>query len=202
MPPEDRRRRRSRRLLSEAFVALVLERGFAAVKVEDIAERADVGRATFYTHYTDKDALFDEIVTDLVGRMQERLEPTLVASAEGFTGKPVLELFRHAAEERDAYRILLRGEGDGRALRRFVEDRTGAAAEIFEARAAANGTTLRIDGRVLARAWVGEMLAVMEWWLESEDRMSPEDVTAMLLNLSLRGRYWASGFDGEPQLHP
>ncbi|MEU2257678.1 TetR/AcrR family transcriptional regulator [Nocardia xishanensis] len=199
---EDRRTRRTRRLLREAFVSLVLERGYAGITVEDITTRADVGRATFYTHYTDKDALLDGIVTDLIEEMQRRLQPLIVGSVEGFTGKPVLELFRHAAEERDAYRVILRGEGDGRALRRFTEDRTAAAAQIFSARAAAQGVELRIDADVLARAWVGEVLATLQWWLESGSALSAEQITDQLLNLSLRGRYWASGFDDESPTRP
>lgn len=201
MASEDRRARRSRRLLRESFVSLVLERGFSAVTVEDIAARADVGRATFYTHYSDKDALLDQIVSDLIDDMNARMAPLVSTSTEGFTGKPVLEMFRHVAEERAAYRVVLRGEGDGRALRRFTEDRVAAAVEVFTGRAASTGVTLRIDAQLLARAWVGELVAVMQWWLETESTLTPEEITETLLDLSLRGRYWASGFDGEPSAH-
>ncbi|MCU1643364.1 MAG: TetR/AcrR family transcriptional regulator [Nocardia sp.] len=180
------------------MVSLVLERGYAGVTVEDITGRADLGRATFYTHFTDKDDLLNKVVTDLTEELEQRLRPLVPASSAGFTGKPVLELFRHAAEERDTYRVILRGEGDGRALRRFVDDRSAAAAEIFAARAEAHGNTPKIDLDVLARAWVGEQIAVLQWWLETDPPpLSPEEVTEMLLNLSLRGRYWASGFEVE-----
>lgn len=55
----DRRVRRTERLLKQAFRELVAEKGFAAVTVRDIAERADVNRGTFYAHYPDKYALLD-----------------------------------------------------------------------------------------------------------------------------------------------
>ncbi|WP_369232352.1 TetR/AcrR family transcriptional regulator [Streptomyces sp. R21] len=201
MSPEvgDRRVRRSRRLLRDALVSLVLERGYADIKVEDITERADLGRATFYSHYTDKDDLLGQVVTDLQEELDRRLRPLVPADAQGFTGKPVLEMFRHADEERDAYRVVLRGEGDGRALRQLVEARTQAAAAVFSARAEHFGVTPRIDVEVLARAWVGEQISVLQWWLETDPRpLSPEAVTEMLLDLSLRGRYWANGFEGRP----
>lgn len=201
MPPEtgDRRVRRTRRLLRDALVSLSLERGYATVTVEDITERADLGRATFYKHYTDKDDLLDRVVTDLLDELQDRLRPLVQASEVGFTGKPALEIFRHADEERDAYRMVLRGEGDGRALRQFTQAQTEATADVFRARAAHEGVTPRISVDVLARAWVGEQLAVLAWWLEQDPRpMPPEDATRMLLDLSLRGRYWANGFEGDP----
>jgi AcrR family transcriptional regulator len=198
---EDRRVRRTRKLLRDALVALTLERGYGGVKVEDITERADVGRATFYTHYPDKDALLTQIVAELIEDLHERLRPLVTASSTGFTGKPVLEMFRHAAEERDVYRVILRGEGDGKALRMFMDERSTAAARVFRARAEFHGVTPRMSVDVLARAWTGEQIAVLQWWLESDPPpLSPEDVTDMLLNLSLRGRYWANGFDGVPTL--
>ncbi|MET8796918.1 TetR/AcrR family transcriptional regulator [Nocardia sp. NPDC004568] len=155
-------------------------------------------RATFYTHYTDKDDLLNHIVTDLIDELQERQRPLVSTSSVGFTGKPILEMFRHAAEERDTYRVILRGEGDGRALRRFIDDRAAIAAVVFAARAEAQGATSNIDIDLLARAWVGERITVLQWWLEPETpTMSPEEVTNMLRDLSLRGRFRASGFEGE-----
>lgn len=193
---EDRRTRRSRRALGSALVELVLERGFTALTVEDITERADVARATFYAHFKDKEGLFARVTFDLLEELGERLRPTIADSAVGFTGKPVLEMLRHAREERDLYRIVLRGEGDGRPLQMFVDTCARATAEEFRARADRNGVEPRIDADLLARVWVGEQIAVLRWWAEQEaPPMPPEEVVRQLLDLALRGRYWASGFD-------
>jgi AcrR family transcriptional regulator len=203
MAAEDRRTRRTKRLLKDALVALVLEHGYDNVTVEDITEHADLSRATFYKYHRDKQALLEQIVNDLQRDLSERLAPLTLESSKGFTGKPVLELFRHAQEERDAYLVILRGAGNGVALRAFLDTRTASAKRVFTARADYLGTTLRIDAEVLARAWVGEQFAVLQWWLEPEQPvMSAEEVTEMLLELSRRGRLWANGFDGEPPAPP
>ncbi|WP_306317031.1 MULTISPECIES: TetR/AcrR family transcriptional regulator [unclassified Streptomyces] len=197
---EDRRRRRTKRLLKDALVQLVLERGYDKVTVEDITEHADISRATFYKYHSDKQALLDQIVDDLQTELHTRTRPLALESHRGFTGKPVLELFRHALEERDTYRMIVRGEGNGRALRTFTDSRVASAAEVFTDRAAHFGVSVRIDPEVLARAWVGEQIGVLQWWLETDPpAMTPEEVTGMLLDLSLRGRYWANGFDGDPE---
>ncbi|NEY33456.1 TetR family transcriptional regulator [Streptomyces sp. PRKS01-65] len=193
---EDRRTRRSRRALGTALVELVLERGFTALTVEDIIERADVARATFYAHFRDKEDLFARVTTDLLAELGERLAPAVADSAVGFTGKPVLEMLRHAREERDLYRIVLRGEGDGKPLRMFVDACARATAEEFRARAERNAVQPRIDSELLARVWVGEQVAVLRWWVEQETPTLPaEEVVRMLLDLAMRGRYWASGFE-------
>ncbi|MGW6151709.1 TetR/AcrR family transcriptional regulator [Streptomyces sp. NPDC055144] len=193
---EDRRTRRTRRNLSDALVVLVLERGFSSLTVEDITERADVGRATFYSHFRDREDLFARVTADLLEELTERLQPVVSDSYVGFTGKPALEMLRHARERRDVYRIVLRGEGDGKPLQTFTDTLARATADEFRDRADRNKVTPRIDPDLLARVWVGEQIAVLRWWTEQEEPPLPvEEVVRMLLDLGLHGRYWATGFD-------
>ena len=56
-PKEDRRVQRTRQLLSSALLKLIEERGYDSLTVNDITEQANVGRATFYLHYQDKEQL-------------------------------------------------------------------------------------------------------------------------------------------------
>lgn len=195
---EDRRSRRTRGALREALVSLVLERGYAAVTVEHIVAAADVGRATFYTHFKEKEALYDHVVENLLQELRGRLEEILEPGEEGFSGRPVAAMFEHAAEQPDTYRMILRGEGDGRGLRAFEDAWTEAAYGVFSARAEAHGVRPRVDLRVLSRAWVGEQVAVLQWWLDAaEPRPAMGQVVDTLVELSRRGRYWATGFDPE-----
>ena len=55
----DLRVRRTRMMIEKAFNELLLEKGFQAITVQDIADRAMVNRATFYDHFVDKYALFE-----------------------------------------------------------------------------------------------------------------------------------------------
>jgi AcrR family transcriptional regulator len=59
MEPEkkDRRTRRTRQLLRSALLSLLKEKRYDEISVQDIIERADVARSTFYMHYVDKDDL-------------------------------------------------------------------------------------------------------------------------------------------------
>jgi AcrR family transcriptional regulator len=72
----DPRVRRTRELLTKAFADLMNERGFASITVQDIAARAGINRATFYAHYDDKLALFDQLVRSMFrAELERRLPP-------------------------------------------------------------------------------------------------------------------------------
>src|SRR6266705_956618 len=60
----DPRVKRTRKLLQQAFLELLQEKGFATISIQDITERATVNRATFYAHFPDKYALVDSIIRE------------------------------------------------------------------------------------------------------------------------------------------
>src|SRR5215813_2914141 len=74
----DPRVKRTRKLLEDAFVALLAEKSFHAISVQDIAERATVNRATFYAHFEDKYALMDQMIREA---FQEALGRRVTAEA-------------------------------------------------------------------------------------------------------------------------
>src|SRR2546430_3492518 len=63
--PPDRRVQRTRKLLQDALVSLMIEKGYEATTVQDIIDRANVGRATFYAHFADKETLLVSRLEDL-----------------------------------------------------------------------------------------------------------------------------------------
>ncbi|WP_425578505.1 TetR/AcrR family transcriptional regulator [Streptomyces gulbargensis] len=192
-PAGDRRVRRTRAALRQALVELVLDKGFHAVTVEEITERADVGRATFYAHYRDKEDLLVGIVRDLAEDRERLLPAVRQAHAEGFTGLPVKYIFEHAEQERPVYQVILRGEGDGRALREFTDLIRTHAEAAFRARTEQLAVTPRIPLDVVARAWTGELIGLLTWWVENDTGYSAADITAHLRDLSVYGRVWATG---------
>jgi AcrR family transcriptional regulator len=64
--PLDRRIQRTRQLLRNALFALIIERGYESIAIQDITERANLGRATFYLHYQDKEELLKASVKALM----------------------------------------------------------------------------------------------------------------------------------------
>ncbi|MCP4424964.1 MAG: TetR family transcriptional regulator [Chloroflexi bacterium] len=98
----DRRAVRSRRLIVEAWRELILEKEYKKISVSDIVERADIGRATFYAHFEDKDHLGRFIFSQLLAQIEKEIQISLEESHSQSvyqTLVPSLALFRIAAEK-------------------------------------------------------------------------------------------------------
>ena len=70
----DRRQRRTRKAIYQAFEELVGERHYASITVGEIIERADIGRSTFYAHFATKDELLDQMCTEMFAHVFEGVE--------------------------------------------------------------------------------------------------------------------------------
>jgi AcrR family transcriptional regulator len=194
-PPSDRRVRRSRQALRDALVALVLEHGYETVTVEAIIQRADVARATFYAHYSDKAELLASLVEDLATELTARLIP-IAATGPAVRGTAVRELFRHADERRELYRVTLSGAADGRARAAYEQVLCRGVQAVFSNATVANNATPRLPVQVSARAWTGSHLALLDWWLNEEPQHSADELTMMAMQLLVNGFAWANGLDG------
>jgi AcrR family transcriptional regulator len=193
-PSTDRRVRRSRQALRDALVALVLENGYDAVTVEAIIRRADVARATFYAHYSDKAELLAALVEDLATELTARLVP-IAATGPVVRGQAVRELFRHADERRELYRVTLSGAAGGRARTAYERALTRGVQAVFTNATAAGNAVPRLPVEAAARAWTGSHLALLDWWLNEQPQLSADELTLIAMQLLVHGYAWANGLD-------
>src|SRR5215210_3732427 len=109
MVDTDRRVRRTRRALHDALLTLMIEKSYDAITIQDIIDRADVGRSTFYSHFTDKRDLLDSGFEDL-NQLLAQPPPSAVRGREGML-RFTLTLFQHAHAHRRLARALTARRG-------------------------------------------------------------------------------------------
>jgi AcrR family transcriptional regulator len=195
---QDRRVLRSRRLLQEALVALILERGYDAVTVQAVLDRADVGRATFYAHFEGKEALLLSLFEELRASLQHELAGlTPHAVARFGEGHGLLTpLFAHAAHNRRLYRALL-GSRDGAVLLRYLREALATPMrEHLRGAVAGHRVTPASDVEIVVTAFVSAVLGVLVWWLETERSQTPAEMDRAI------ERLMALGIGGALDLHP
>lgn len=159
MQQEDRRIRRTRKLLMDALIALSTEKGYENVTIMDITDRADISYSTFFRHFPDKDSL-------LRGVTQEALEAlnTMISSVS--LDQPIEVgrlLFEHVEAHEALYHVIMSTHDSNRVLK-SVND------SILQM--IINGYQLRPKSafpvEVLANHVVMAIMTLVRWWLEQK----------------------------------
>lgn len=168
----DRRSRRTREVLGDALIGLMHEKPLQKIRVNEVLDRAEVGRSTFYSHYRDKEDLFLSDVDDFWEAVSTKLLRTAEASRRV---APVRELFEHVGQAREFYAALVKSEkvhdvmdlGIGH-FARGIEQRLRElkSAEALPA----------IHSQAVAHSLAGALFSMLLWWL---DRGMPEPAAEM-----------------------
>jgi AcrR family transcriptional regulator len=174
----DRRVARTRTALIEAFNHLVLQRRMRRIKVADIVEQANVGRSTFYEHYSNADAV-----------MLEAIRRPLGPIADAAVGQGDLASVTHIVEHFWQNRERARDGMAGRLQAQITRVLTEMVAERLEAR----GAPLTIPIPLAARQLAEVSLAPIRGWVTAEAPCSAEALaqaicrcgTAMIAALSV-----------------
>ena len=182
----DRRVLRTRRSLHEALMELVLEKRYDKITVQDIIDRADVGRSTFYAHFLDKDDLLVQGMAIFSDHLEAHLETSGHHESEPGHVLHSLTFFRHAYMHHDLYRAMQEGGGADvimeAARRHLSADIENHLAALFP-----EGTDVKIPTPVITNFLAGAMLSVLLWWLNEDRPYSPEEIDIMFQRLAMRG---------------
>lgn len=185
----DRRVRRSRRAMRDAYISLVLESGYEHVTVEAVTERADVARATFYAHYADLHDLLVCIARDLADELVGEALPAAQAGPE-LAGRGTVTIFRHADEHRDAYRLVVSNSCPGEARAVFASAITDGVATHFAHVTDVLGITARLPIELVARTFTAGLLAALEWWIVERGELPAGQMAGDAHELLLNGSVW------------
>jgi AcrR family transcriptional regulator len=182
----DRRVLRTRRVLHEALMALILEKRYDKITVQDIIDRADVGRSTFYAHFTDKEDLLVQGLAMFSDELQAHIQTAGPEAGETGNVFHSLIFFQHAYLHHDLYQAMQEGGGTdvildaGRQhLTRDIQNHLGS---MFP-----EGMISNIPVPVITSFLAGAMLSVLNWWLEAGRPYPPEQIDAMFQQLAMSG---------------
>jgi AcrR family transcriptional regulator len=175
-------------MLGEALTALMLERRYDTITVQEIIDRANVGRSTFYAHYLDKEDLLQHEVAQVVENIGHHMD----LSAAGNRIVPSIELFRHLRESHALIRALVRGRAMD-TVRRTMHAHLSSRIEARLARRLSPDVLPAVPLPVLAHYLAGVLLSLFDWWLDRNMQDSPEQIDAYFVQLVGPGVLAATG---------
>lgn len=181
----DRRVARTRKSLHRALISLILEKSYESITVEDICQAANVGRSTFYLHYTSKDNLKRSGLDSLRRELTDKTISRQAGRRHGIFDFS-LAMFEHAGDHIELYRALAGGRGGAVALgtiRQILSDlvREELAVRMNEASSEA------IPHELVVQYVVGAYMAVLTWWLDGGAKLPPERIDAIFRRLAMKG---------------
>lgn len=174
----DRRSQRTRQALGGAFVELMMEKGYDAISIKDIIERANVGCSTFHSHYSDKEELFVGQLDHLMELLSSHVPQEHLETNPFF---PSLGLFQHIQEQRKLYKILTWGSGVD-VLTRHLQN---LLSEKIEERLLASKRSFDVSVPVIANFLSGSFLSLIRWWLDNKMAYSLMQMDEMYQKLAL-----------------
>jgi AcrR family transcriptional regulator len=163
-PIDNVRVRRTRKLLREALVELIEERGFDRLTVSEITERALVSRAAFYRNHRDKYQLVEQIFDEAMGSLLDTMD-------NGDTRQPLerwVAFFEHIAEYQRLYRALLGKNGSPWFATRMRASLADMVTEHLQQPPSSGGLVPTILGAMFVQA--------ITWWLENGQPQSPHEI--------------------------
>ena len=178
----DLRIRRTRGLLSNALVELMQEKSIDKITVQEVLDRATVGRSTFYLHYRDKDDLLLCVLEDGLEMWSSAL---LRKQEKSYRVAPVAEFFSHVGDAKKLYRALV----DSGRIHAFFELAQGYFARGIARRLKDMSLKHLVPGELGARshALAGTLLSLLKWWLDRGARESPEAMDELFHRMAWNG---------------
>ena len=168
-------------MLHKALISLILEKKYKSITVQEILDRADVGRSTFYTHFRDKDEL-------LIGGLENvrhllQFAQTGAATAPGKSYERIigfsLAMFEHGHEYRAVNRALLGSNAETVVRRQIHSALTAVVSQEVRAQLQKRKRSdCPVSPELLTHFLVSTYISVLTWWLQSRNPVSPKDINA------------------------
>ena len=169
----DRRVVRTKTNLSKALIELIVEKPYKSISINDILERADVGRSTFYNHYQDKDDLLFSHVPENILQLDvnlSALNPNLV------------QMFTDAQEDYKIFKAMM-GTGGIRLLYERSQQMLVQQIQEHIEKLEKNGAVMPVPASIIAQFLSGALWTMFRQWLDDGMPYTPEEMNEMFQQL-------------------
>jgi AcrR family transcriptional regulator len=188
----DRRVQRTRALLREALFSLIEEKGYGAITIQDITDRANINRVTFYFHYKDK----DDLTFHALQSLYEEIEASMPAprTITGWMRNDAVAAFEHVQQYAHLYRVLLSEKASLSLLGRMIDYFAKGESETPHSLLPPD-VEPPVPLSITEHFYAGAFVALVRWWVLNDMPYPPEYMAKLCSQLHLNSGLWALGLD-------
>ena len=207
----DRRVQKTRKLLQDALIELVAEKGYESVTIQEILDKANVGRSTFYSHFQDKDQLLHSILDRLDELFEQHRKQLLDATKkfenientdQAFRLSPTFSLFQFVGQNHRFFKAMLGNRGYG-IFAKPVYDYVFVHVHGIFTKPIHNDTLVHLheplkmlrsrekfgslESEIAAHYFVSALMGILVWWVEKDMPCTAEEIDTLFRELAMPG---------------
>ncbi|MBI2333134.1 MAG: TetR/AcrR family transcriptional regulator [Chloroflexi bacterium] len=205
----DRRVQKTRKLLQDALIELIVEKSYESVSIREILERANVGRSTFYAHFQDKDQLLHSIL-DRLNELFAQHEKLFLDAKKNFGNvefmnlthefSPTLSLFQFVGQNHRFFKPMLGNRGYG-IFAKPVYDYVFAHVHGIFTKPIHNDMVANmhvsfkmlkshekygsLESEIAAHYFVSALMGILVWWVEKDMPCTAEEMDGLFKQLAI-----------------
>ena len=204
----DRRVQKTRKLLQDALIELVAEKGYESFTIQEILDRANVGRSTFYAHFQDKDQLLHSILERL-DELFEQHQKQLVEATKNVANldnpdflrsfSPTLSFFQFVGQNHRFFKAMLANRGYG-IFAKPVYDYVFAHVHGMFTKPFHDDTLTHLhepvkmgrsgekfgslESEIAAHYFVSALMGILLWWVQKDMPCTAEEIDRLFRELA------------------
>jgi AcrR family transcriptional regulator len=207
----DRRVQKTRKLLQDALIELVTEKGYESVTIQEILDKANVGRSTFYAHFQDKEQLLHSILDRLDELFEQHKKQLLdaiqnIGNADNtdltFSLSPTFSLFQFVGQNHRFFKAMLGNRGYG-IFAKPVYDYVFAHVHGIFTRPMHDNPVAQLhkslkmpisrekygslESEIAAHYFVSALMGILVWWVEKDMPCEAEEIDRLFRQLAMPG---------------
>ena len=174
----DRRQRKTREAIYRAFTELRVHKSYSTITVQEIIDRADIGRSTFYSHFETKDDLLRALCAEIFAHVFS--EELGVERTHDFSGETrdlrhrLTHILYHLRDNRSYIRGILSSESGDLFMQFFKEYLKEVFDEVLP------GSPAGVPREYILNHMICDFAESVRWWMRHEE-YSPEEISGFFL---------------------
>ncbi|HEY0222211.1 TetR/AcrR family transcriptional regulator [Lactovum miscens] len=193
----DLRVRRTKKIIIQSFISLLRKKKFEKISIQEIADNAMINRATFYAHYSDKQALYDSLIDEFLEKFTKVLDDgTLVEGANVYVNEIegiLTRFYDFIRENPEVAQVIIDKSQDEAFTRRFYEIISERYIELFE-KLEVREKEVVIPIEFVISYITAILVGTLKWWIsKNSQNMSSDDYAHLIIKLISNGHLTVLG---------
>jgi AcrR family transcriptional regulator len=184
----DRRILRTRNHLKTALIELVQEKGYSDISINDITDRANLGKATFYLHFREKDELLSYCINSVLDNLREKLITLRDVEWTSNDPRPIKLSFEFAEQNAKFIKIMLHDQGGAVFFLQLWKMIADMILSLMKSEVDDSKAQPPIPLQFLSNYYAGSILASIEWWVENDMKYPIPEMVEMVMKAQTLNR--------------